>query len=243
MTTPAYRKIADALRRRITNGKYPPGSLLPTEHELCAAFDISRHTARDALRILTDEGLIERRRGAGSIVSAIARGGFTQSLTSLEDLLQYARDAKLQILGLTPVKRHTAEMSALTLDPRVHWTRIDGFRGDATRPIALTTIYVRSALCPPANEIESWPGALNELIAQGSGVRTARIDQRINAVTLSPSEARRLCEADGAAALRTVRLYLDSKGDVFQASMSLHPGERFTYAMTLESGPTKPRGS
>lgn len=243
MTAPAYRKIADALRRKIATGKYPPGSLLPTEHELCAAYDVSRHTARDALRILTDEGLIERRRGAGSIVADMAKGGFTQSLSSLDDLLQYARDAKLQVLSHAPVKRHTPEMTGLKLDQRANWTRIDGFRGDATRPIALTTIYVREDLCPPASEIENWPGALNELIAHGSGVRTARIDQRINAVTLAASDAKHLCEKDGAAALRTARIYVDVKDQVFQASVSLHPGERFTYAMTLDAGPTKTRGS
>jgi DNA-binding GntR family transcriptional regulator len=236
MTAPAYRKIADALRRKIASGKYPPGSLLPTEHEICAQHEVSRHTARDALRILTDEGLIERRRGAGSIVAAVAKGGFTQTLSGMEDLLQYARDAKLQILAQAQVKRSTPEMAAIGLDPARAWTRIDGFRGDAVRPIALTTIFVRGDLCPSADEIENWPGALNELIAKGSGVRTARIDQRINAATLSPADAKRLCEAEGAAALRTVRVYLDAKGDAFQVSVSLHPGERFTYAMTLDSG-------
>lgn len=243
MSAPAYRKIADALRRKIANGKFPPGSLLPTEHELCAAHQVSRHTARDALRILTEEGLIERRRGAGSIVANVARGGFTQSLSGLDDLLQYARDAKLQITSFAPVKRYSAEMAGLNLSETAEWIRIEGFRGDATRPIALTTIYLRKEYCPPATDIERWPGALNELIAQGSGVRTVKIDQRINAVTLSASDAKRLCEAPGAAALRTARQYVDVKGEVFEASVSLHPGERFTYAMTLDSGPTKPRGS
>jgi DNA-binding GntR family transcriptional regulator len=241
MTAPAYRKIAGALRKKIASGRFPPGSLLPTEHELCAQYGVSRHTARDALRILTDEGLIERRRGAGSIVADMATGGFTQSLTGMDDLLQYARDARLQIVGHGLANRFTAEMASLSLSEANPWIRIEGFRGDASRPIALTAIYVRQDLCPPAAEIEHWPGALNELIAQGSGVRTAAIDQRINAVALAPADARRLCVADGAAGLRTARMYRDAKGEVFQASISLHPGERFTYAMTLESGPTKPR--
>jgi DNA-binding GntR family transcriptional regulator len=235
MTAPAYRKIADALRRKISNGKYPPGALLPTEHELCAAYCVSRHTARDALRLLTDDGLIERRRGAGSIVADVAKGGFTQSLTGLDDLLQYARDARLQIVGLKPAKTFTAEMEGLRLDSQADWIRIEGFRGDASRPIALTTIYIREDICPAATEIAHWPGALNELIAAVSGLRTQRIDQRINAVTLSPPDAKRLCEKSGAAALRTARLYVDAQGAVIQASVSLHPGERFSYAMTLES--------
>jgi DNA-binding GntR family transcriptional regulator len=243
MTAPAYRKIADALRRKIAGGKFPPGALLPTEYDICAAYGVSRHTARDALRILSEEGLIERRRGAGSIVSDAAKGGFTQSLTGLDDLLQYARDAKLQILKLASRAPHTPDMAALKLDPKMQWSRIDGVRGGAIRPIALTTIYVRADLCPSATQIASWPGALNELIAKRSGVRTARIDQRINAVTLTASQAKPLGEKKSAAALRTVRIYVDAKNDVFQASISLHPGARFTYAMTLEASATKTRGT
>ena len=49
---PRYRQIAGLLRKRITSGKLRPGDSLPTEMELCETFSISRHTARDALRLL-----------------------------------------------------------------------------------------------------------------------------------------------------------------------------------------------
>ncbi|MFN9937264.1 MAG: GntR family transcriptional regulator, partial [Hyphomonadaceae bacterium] len=90
-----YRRLADDLRKAIASGHYPTGSLLPTESDLCATHQVSRHTARDALRILTDEGLIERRRGAGSVVIAAKPiGPFSQGWGEIGDILQYARDTR-----------------------------------------------------------------------------------------------------------------------------------------------------
>ncbi len=63
-----YREIASQLRRQILDGIYPPGSLLPTEQQLCQLHSASRQTIRTALQCLADEGLIQRRQGSGSRV-------------------------------------------------------------------------------------------------------------------------------------------------------------------------------
>ena len=65
---PQYVRISALLRDRIVSGAYGVGALLPTEGDLCKEFKISRHTVRDALRLLTDRGLISRGkdRAAGS---------------------------------------------------------------------------------------------------------------------------------------------------------------------------------
>lgn len=63
-----YKEIASQLRRQILDGAYPPGSLLPTEQQLCALYSASRQTIRTALQCLADEGLIQRRQGSGSRV-------------------------------------------------------------------------------------------------------------------------------------------------------------------------------
>ena len=71
--TPRYHVLADGLRKEILSGRYPVGAQLPTELEICRTEGVSRHTARDALRILIDEGLVERRQGAGTKVIAAQR--------------------------------------------------------------------------------------------------------------------------------------------------------------------------
>ncbi|MEV4258933.1 GntR family transcriptional regulator [Spirillospora sp. NPDC049652] len=65
---PAYLRIADTLRDQIRSGTYPPGSRLPTMRELGDEFGVSEIVVRHAFGLLRGEGLIESRRGAGTIV-------------------------------------------------------------------------------------------------------------------------------------------------------------------------------
>lgn len=66
---PMYRFIADDLRAKITAGQLKPNAKLPTEGELGEAYDASRNTVREAIRRLTDEGLLESRPGQGTFVT------------------------------------------------------------------------------------------------------------------------------------------------------------------------------
>ncbi|MGP3937963.1 GntR family transcriptional regulator [Nonomuraea sp. KM88] len=57
-----------ALQRRIESGTYPPGSLLPSEHQLIQEFSVSRPTVVAALRVLREQGWIESQQGKGRFV-------------------------------------------------------------------------------------------------------------------------------------------------------------------------------
>ncbi len=65
---PQYRKLYELLRKHILSGIYQEGSLLPSEHELCAVYGMTRPTVRHALDSLVRDGLILKRQGKGSIV-------------------------------------------------------------------------------------------------------------------------------------------------------------------------------
>lgn len=65
---PMYRQMADALREKITAGELKPGDALPTESSLQETFSVSRVTVRQALKLLTEEQIIESIQGSGSYV-------------------------------------------------------------------------------------------------------------------------------------------------------------------------------
>ena len=67
---PQYRQVADTLRRRIENGVYHPGGTIPSFVELEGMFGVSSITVRKAIGILSAEGLVEGRRGIGTVVIA-----------------------------------------------------------------------------------------------------------------------------------------------------------------------------
>jgi GntR family transcriptional regulator len=66
--TPLYHQLAEFVTARIRAGEYPPGSRIPSEHQLSADFAVGRPTVRQAIDVLARKGLLTRRRGAGTFV-------------------------------------------------------------------------------------------------------------------------------------------------------------------------------
>lgn len=67
---PAYIKIHDAIKKDIDNGVWPIGDRLPSERDLSEHFQVSRMTLRQAVTLLVEEGILERRIGSGTYVAS-----------------------------------------------------------------------------------------------------------------------------------------------------------------------------
>src|SRR6202011_968703 len=65
---PKYAQVVAEIKSRIERGQYPPGALLPSEHQLVADFGVSRPTIVKALSSLRQDGWIETQQGKGSFV-------------------------------------------------------------------------------------------------------------------------------------------------------------------------------
>jgi len=224
MATPRYRQLADTLRAAIARGDYPVGGQLPPELELAQTHAVSRHTARDAIRLLTEAGLIERRRGAGTTVIASASPqAYVQPLGGVDELLQYAHTARLKLLAQEQRRLSEAEVQRIGGDIDRTWLVVDGLRIADALPLALSRIYVPQPT-PAAGQ------SVHALLDERFGAAAGRIDQEITAEILSPHDAKMLKVEPGSAALRTLRRYHDDDALIL-ASDSLHPGGRFVYAM------------
>lgn len=55
---PPYRQIAEIIRGQIKSGQYPKGARIPTESEIVEAWEVARTTARRAIALLREEGLV-----------------------------------------------------------------------------------------------------------------------------------------------------------------------------------------
>ncbi len=65
---PKYLQVADTLRREIADGVFQDGQALMTGEDLRDRFHVSRQTVRQAISLLEDDGLVDRRRGSGTYV-------------------------------------------------------------------------------------------------------------------------------------------------------------------------------
>ncbi|MCW1411247.1 GntR family transcriptional regulator [Rhizobium sp. 1AS11] len=65
---PLYRRLRETIAGKITKGEYKPGEALPAEVEIARLYNVAPGTARKAIEELVNEGLLERRHGAGTFV-------------------------------------------------------------------------------------------------------------------------------------------------------------------------------
>lgn len=66
---PVYYQLKNLILKKIGDGDFPAGSLIPSERELSESLDISRMTVRQALNQLVAEGVLYREKGRGTFVS------------------------------------------------------------------------------------------------------------------------------------------------------------------------------
>lgn len=232
-----YREIAETLREAIESSRYPVGSLLPTEADLCHQFHVSRHTVRAALKCLQDLGLIERRQGFGTqVVASSARGNFVQSVRSLAELTQYARDTHLDIQDVSPTVLSEEEASLIPASVGSRWLKIQGVRwtGDRSETICATTVYVHMRFGPLLKDVRNTRGPIYDLVEKRSGEMIAEAVQEISARPMPRAIATPLRVRAGTPALRFVRRYLDASGAPMLTSINWHPADRFVYRLRLK---------
>src|ERR1700733_2847072 len=126
---PRYRDIAAELQKEIRLGSTPIGKLFPTETGLMTRFSASRQTVREALRIVTEQGLIVRRAGLGSVViSAEPPVLFTHSVKSLSEWLRYSNETYRQVVNSSDVVADRDLAALLKCEPGKHWFLIESVR-------------------------------------------------------------------------------------------------------------------
>lgn len=118
MNPTRYSTVAKDLMQAIASGRYPVGSLLPTEFELCDLYNVSRHTVRAAIDQLLTQGLVSRRKRVGTRVEASSpRGGYSQSLASVADLAHLADTQQREIQNVRHFVADLSEAARLGLVP------------------------------------------------------------------------------------------------------------------------------
>jgi GntR family transcriptional regulator len=70
---PLFVQVAERLADEIADGTMPEGDRVPSTNELAAFYQINPATAAKGISMLTDNGLVEKRRGIGMFVAAGAR--------------------------------------------------------------------------------------------------------------------------------------------------------------------------
>lgn len=231
-----YQEIINAILKDVKQGVYTVGDRLPTEYEFCRKFEASRQTVREALRRLQEMGYIARRQGSGSIlISRRMDRLFQNSITSLEQLIQYASTTKLEILSTDRIVVGARQAEELGCQPADQWFRISAVRRreEEDQLIGYTEIYVDVSFEEVVRNIGAVQTAVYEMIEETQGVKITEVLQSIEAVPASLNIASRLSIEPGSAVLLFRRRYFSEDRRLVQIAKSWHPGEHLKYEMTL----------
>src|SRR5581483_8745726 len=102
--------------------------------------------------------------------------------------------------------------------------------GDPRRPIAWTQVYVAPEYAGVTDAKQRDRVPIFSLIEQKFGVTASRIRQDISAAAISRSIAAQLRVPARSVGLTVVREYVSTAGEVFEKTVSVHPGDRYHYS-------------
>jgi DNA-binding GntR family transcriptional regulator len=229
-------ELRQTLAGEIAAGAFAVGGKFPTEYELCERFSVSRHTVREALRALEDQGLLARQAGLGTTVLARTPAAlYSQTLDSLGGLFDYATETKFekQHEGFVAIRGGLAEL--LDRAPGERWLRFAGLRRLVTDNSAIcwTEIFVAEPYAAIRGAMTGDTGPIYEFIAQHFSLEIREVEQRVSALAMPPEIAAALDVEANKPALMTRRRYFTGGADPFEITLSIHPGDRYAYTQRL----------
>jgi GntR family transcriptional regulator len=205
---PLHEQLTAALRRLIREGGASVGTLLPAETDLVERLGISRHTVRHALGALVAEGLLQRRKGAGTRVVAQppaherSPGGFYAFASEAQ-----ARGAEHQsrLLEHTTLAAENHLASRLHLRPGAPVERITRLRTADGEPLVLETAHVPGELARALGAEVLEQETIHDALERLAGLRITHTRETIRPVLLDRPAARLLGVKPGSPAFAVER--------------------------------------
>ena len=213
---PIYQQLHDHLREQILAGEITGGERFLSEREIAEKFDVSRATANKVLSGLVSEGLLEFRKGVGTFVKPQA------SVRGLDGLRSFTNNVRtsgrtpssivLTFRKLRASKAPADIVRRLKVDEETELLEYRRVRCADDTPMILEHRFLVAEFCPGLKKSDL-EGSLFALFVERFGLRIAGSDEVIQAVVITPDDAKLLqVEGTGAGFLvRSVGMLADSR--------------------------------
>jgi len=228
---PKYLQVAEILRKRIQR-ELRVGDQIPTEAELCLEFGLSRETIREALRLLDEEGLLDRQPGRGTFVAREPVYRETRLTGLVEDLYQLKQDIQWEVLEKKPVDLPPEIATVMALPEDEMAFRIVRLQLYNKEPLAYHESYLRLEYGAAVVKAGLDKPIILEL--EGSmGIDCREEYHKLDAVTADTHMASALKVNIGAPLLLMTRVLADNEGYTVVAFHSHYRADRYYYTLKL----------
>jgi GntR family transcriptional regulator, N-acetylglucosamine utilization regulator len=235
---PLYSLIEENFRQLILNGHLKSGDLLPSEWELAELYAVSRLTVRHALDNLARQGWLNRRHGVGTFVANPGAARLAPSeLSFTQQMLAIGRQPGSQQVHIQSRPATTEIASRLGIqegDPILEIMRVRLADGE---PIMLETSHLAQQRFPGLDESLNLSNvSLYEYLGSRFQVFVATMDQTLEPVLLTESEAGYLEASPGSPALYSEVIACTSDGRAIEYSWSVTRGDKCKFVFRFRRG-------
>lgn len=220
-----WQAVQEEVRRRIHARIWAPGEMIPNEQDLAEEFGCARATVNRALRNLSEAGLLERRRKAGTRVALHPVRKATLSIPMLRKEIEDRGLAygyrRLEFRHARPPAELTARMNAREGDGFV-WVMALHLAGGA--PFALEDRWINLATVPAAAGEDFTETSANEWLLENAPYTHG--DIAFSAVSVDAEKAGHLDCAPGAAIFAIERITWNKARAITFVRQYFRPGYR-----------------
>jgi GntR family transcriptional regulator len=229
---PLYRQVRDMLVRRLAEGAWQPGQVIPSEFALADELGVSQGTVRKALDWMTRERLLVRQQG---------RGTFIAEHTDERILLHFFRLVPDRGMPAYPTSRlislkegmgNAEERNTLSLGGKAQVIRIRRLRLFSGKPSIIEDIVV-SRLKFSGLSKRQLPNNLYAFYASEYGVAVGHAREKLKAVALSTRQGILLGVPEGTPVLQIERIAHDLEDRPVEWRLSLCLTETLHYLSDL----------
>lgn len=225
---PAYIRIHDAIKQDIEQGIWKIGQRLPSERNLSENFEVSRMTLRQAITLLVDEGILERRIGSGTFVASRRVQEKMRGTTSFTEIVKsQGKLPSSKLISYIKIHPSSQEMQQLQLSPREAIIRMERVRYADHIPVVYEVAAIPEKMIKNFRKEEITEHFFQTLVKNGYEI--GKSQQTISAKIAEKEVAAYLDIDEGKALLALTQVSYFTDGQPFEFVRSQYVGDRFEF--------------
>jgi GntR family transcriptional regulator len=222
---PAYQRIQKVIRERIAAGELTTGDVVQSERELARIHGVSLMTARHALSSLEQEGIVERRRGAGTFIAA-PKIHFNKLTSYTEQMASRGLATSAKVLVSKVIDSDQEICARLGLPPMSRLVKVQRLRLAAGEPFAHETCYLSAEEFQDLASAPLGRDSLFSILQREYNVELAHADEEVDATAADPATADLLGIPRKSPLLRIRQIIYSSKGKATIYALCLYRSDR-----------------
>lgn len=229
-----YYQLKKIMIDKIDSNEWSIDSQIPTERQLCEMYNVSRITVRQALDEIAREGLLYRKQGKGTFVTAPKLEQRLSKFYSFsEEIEKMGYVPGSRILVFSTIKADDNVAKNLNTDKDSFVYRIKRLRLASNEPFAVEISYIPYDMFKDLNENEISSNGLYNTLKQKYNVNPDEAVETFEAVLINSEDAQFLQVKKNSPGLLLER-FTDAGGKTIEYCRSIIRGDRYKYKVVLK---------